>query len=86
LGLGKPTWANANSQASQQGARIPSYGELIEIHQAYGALWPMGNDLYWSTDPSNAWWPIPARKTFNLVTGANAAAPQINAAPGVAIQ
>lgn len=69
LGLGNSTWATANSSAAANGARIPSMGELNEIHAAYGARWPMGNHHYWSTDPSNYWWPFKANQTKYLVWG-----------------
>ncbi|WP_256667392.1 Ig-like domain-containing protein [Pseudomonas sp. ANT_J28] len=69
IGLGNATWGTANASASANGARIPSMGELNEIHAAYGARWPMGNHHYWSTDPSNYWWPWQARKTKYLVWG-----------------
>ncbi|KDD69439.1 hypothetical protein V466_08145 [Pseudomonas mandelii PD30] len=69
LGMGNSTWGTANASAAAGGARIPSMGELNEIRAAYGARWPMGNHHYWSTDPSNYWWPWQARKTKYLVTG-----------------
>ncbi|KJZ63206.1 Ig-like domain-containing protein [Pseudomonas fluorescens] len=49
VGLGNSTWAGINAGASANGLRIPSFGELGEIHAAYGGRWPMGDHHYWST-------------------------------------
>ncbi|ANI53253.1 Ig-like domain-containing protein [Pseudomonas sp. DR 5-09] len=74
FGYGNATWTQANSSVASAGARIPSMAELYEIHAAFGNRWPMGNHHYWSTDPSNFWWPLPARKTFYLNSGGEGAA------------
>ncbi|CAI8930177.1 BIG2 domain-containing protein [Pseudomonas sp. IT-P74] len=71
VGLGRDTWARINTAATQAGARIPSYAELYELHQAYGSRWPMGNALYWSTTQGTTTWPFPSRKCMNIVTSAN---------------
>ncbi|WP_283190215.1 Ig-like domain-containing protein [Pseudomonas sp. PMCC200344] len=49
IGLGSGTWAGINAAANAHGVRIPSFGELEEIHAAYGGRWPMGDHHYWST-------------------------------------
>lgn len=68
-GGGNGGWATALANVAAVGARIPSMGELNEIHAAYGASWPMGNHHYWSTDPGSYWWPFKSRRTKYLVTG-----------------
>jgi hypothetical protein len=69
LGAGRITLAAINAAAGQLGARIPSYAELLEIHYAYGARWPMGGALTWSTDPDYTWFPIwKARRGLNIIT------------------
>ncbi|MGL6241367.1 Ig-like domain repeat protein [Pseudomonas sp.] len=78
IGLGNRTWGDANAHASANGARIPSMAELLEIHLAYNARWPMGHHHYWSTDPSNYWLPwYRAQRAFYLVTGGESS-PRIN--------
>ncbi|WP_460095256.1 Ig-like domain-containing protein [Pseudomonas sp. S2_B03] len=74
VGLGGGTWNNIVNAANGQGARIPSYDELYEIHFAYSGRWPMGDHHYWSNTPTNAWWPKPANRTVYLVRGSNASA------------
>jgi hypothetical protein len=49
VGLASGTWAGINAAANAHGVRIPSFGELEEIHAAYGGRWPMGDHHYWST-------------------------------------
>ncbi|EJM81188.1 Ig-like domain-containing protein [Pseudomonas sp. GM74] len=84
VGLGNSTWAGINAAANQAGARIPSYAELIELYEAYGARWPMGNRLYWSTTPGTTFWPFKSRKCMNILTSANQDVPEIgNYANGV---
>ncbi|MFI8226826.1 Ig-like domain-containing protein [Pseudomonas sp. NPDC085632] len=68
-GGGNGGWAMANVNVAALGARIPSMGELNEIHAAYGANWPMGNHHYWSTDTGSYWWPYRSRRTKYLVWG-----------------
>ncbi|MBH3443259.1 Ig-like domain-containing protein [Pseudomonas moraviensis] len=74
VGLGAGTWNSIVNAANGQGARIPSYDELYEIHFAYSGRWPMGDHHYWSNTPTNAWWPKPANRTVYLVRGSNASA------------
>ncbi|WPN49334.1 Ig-like domain repeat protein [Pseudomonas sp. P8_241] len=74
IGLSSGNWAGINATASQAGCRLPSYEELYEIYQTYSSRWPMPNHLYWSTTPSNAFWPLQGRKTMNPVTSANSSA------------
>ncbi|WP_339489637.1 Ig-like domain-containing protein [Pseudomonas sp. RL_5y_Pfl2_70] len=71
IGLGNNWWANIMDAARNQGARVPSLGELREIHSAYGGRWPMGDGMYWTWEerpvPIN---PNPFYHCKNLVTGA----------------
>ncbi|VVQ13853.1 hypothetical protein PS938_03962 [Pseudomonas fluorescens] len=76
VGLGTTTWAGVNTAANQAGARIPSYAELFELYQAYGARWPMGSRLYWSTDSGSSFWPFRSRRCMNIVTSANGDVPE----------
>ncbi|MFJ5238080.1 Ig-like domain-containing protein [Pseudomonas neuropathica] len=69
FGGGNGGWNMANRNVAAVGARIPSMGELNEIHAAYGASWPMGNHHYWSTDRGSDWWPFKSRRTKYLVWG-----------------
>jgi CxxC motif-containing protein len=78
IGLGEATWGPANASAAANGARLPNMAELLEIHLAYNSRWPMGHHHYWSTDPSNYWWPwYKAQRSFYLVTGGESS-PRIN--------
>ncbi|WP_322846945.1 Ig-like domain-containing protein [Pseudomonas sp. B33.4] len=74
VGLGGGTWYNIVNVANAQGARIPSYEELYEIHFAYSGRWPMGDHHYWSHTSTHAWWPKPANRTVYLVRGSNGSA------------
>jgi len=49
MGLGAGSQGQLSAKASQQGARVPSIQELVEIYNAYGNRWPMGNGNYWSS-------------------------------------
>jgi hypothetical protein len=42
------TFGNIQNAVAQRGARMPSIGELREIHAAYGSRWPNNNAQYWS--------------------------------------
>lgn len=69
--LGEGVWNTATSLAAANGARIPSRGELEEIHRAYGSRWPLPNHHYWTTEPNNYWWPwSQARSCLYPVSGA----------------
>jgi hypothetical protein len=71
IGLGGNWWSHIMDAARAQGARVPSLGELREIHSAYGGRWPMGDGMYWTWEerpvPIN---PNPFYHCKNLVTGA----------------
>jgi len=66
-GLGNSLYTTAVANAQAIGKRIPSLGELREIHAQYRTNWPMGNAFYFSTDSAGG---FPARiYILNLVTG-----------------
>ncbi|WP_432218925.1 Ig-like domain-containing protein [Pseudomonas kribbensis] len=71
IALGSNWWSHIMDAARNQGARVPSLGELREIHSAYGGRWPLGNGMYWTWEerpvPIN---PNPFYHCKNLVTGA----------------
>lgn len=68
VGLDGGTWNTIRDRAAARGKRLPSMGELREIHNAWGGRWPMGNYWYWAADSAGGWpW---ARYWFkNLVNG-----------------
>jgi hypothetical protein len=70
VGLGNSTWAGINAGASANGLRIPSFGELEEIHAAYGGRWPMGDHHYWSTTDHSDFWG-PQKRCHYLARGSN---------------
>ncbi|TKJ75260.1 Ig-like domain-containing protein [Pseudomonas sp. CFBP13508] len=87
IGLGNGGWSAMNANASVNGARIPSMGELNEISAAYGGSWPMSNHHYWSTDKGSSFWPWPSRKTKYIVGGGWAEAKENgHASDGVGIR
>lgn len=87
IGLGNGGWGAMNANASANGARIPSMGELNEISAAYGGSWPMSNHHYWSTDKGSSFWPWPSRKTKYIVGGGWAEAKENgHASDGVGIR
>jgi hypothetical protein len=85
IGLGQGTWTTMSNNAANNGARLPSLGELREIYNLYGSRWPMGNYYYWSTDLA-ASWPITRYYMKNLVTGTEAHVQHYGAANGVGIR
>lgn len=48
-GVGAGSLTQMTNAASAVGGRIPNINELIEIHNAYGNRWPMGNANFWSS-------------------------------------
>lgn len=81
VGLGQGNYNTARGNASGQGLRIPSMGELREIHALYGSSFSMGNGLYWSSDGAG----LLKNWLKNLVTGAEASQLQIGNALVVGI-
>lgn len=87
LGVGSGSFSKISKAASNNGARIPSIHELVEIHAAYGNRWPMGNGTYWSSTVSSAgiggwnWYYVK-----NMVTGGNFKLKSHNSSLGVAIK
>ncbi|WP_454563202.1 Ig-like domain-containing protein [Pseudomonas sp. AIG] len=68
VGLDGGNWNTIRDRAAARGKRLPSMGELREIHNTWGGRWPMGNYLYWAADSAGGW---PARYWLkNLVNGA----------------
>ncbi|PCR93979.1 hypothetical protein CP336_24550 [Pseudomonas fluorescens] len=85
IGLGQGNWTTMRNNAANNGARLPSLGELREIHNLYGSRWPMGNYYYWSTDLA-ASFPITRYYMKNLVTGTEAHVQHYGNANGVGIR
>ncbi|UQS18275.1 Ig-like domain-containing protein [Pseudomonas sp. HS6] len=85
IGVGQGTWTTMRNNAANNGARLPSLGELREIHNLYGSRWPMGNYYYWSTDLA-ASFPIIRYYMKNLVTGTEAHVQHYGTANGVGIR
>ncbi|PNG41681.1 hypothetical protein A1354_28440 [Pseudomonas asplenii] len=84
-GLDGGSWNTINGRAAAKGTRLPSMGELREIHSQWGGRWPMGNFWYWSTDRQSSW-PIVRYYMKNLVTGAEAHVQHYGTALGVGIR
>ncbi len=71
IGVGRNTWPQTVTRVGQIGARLPSMGEMREIHSVYASRWPMGNDYYWSRDMHSNF--IVTRYYMkNMVTGTEA--------------
>jgi hypothetical protein len=67
VGLDGGNWNTIRDRAAARGKRLPSMGELREIHNAWIGRWPMENYLYWAADSAGGW---PARYWLkNLVNG-----------------
>ncbi len=87
VGLGSGSFSQINKNAGNNGARIPTIHELVDIHALYGNRWPMGNGNYWSSTVSSAgiggwnWYYVK-----NMVTGGNFKLKSHNASLGVGIR
>ena len=85
-GVGQGNYTQMANAASRIGGRVPSIHELVEVYNAYGSRWPMGNSTYWSStvakDVLGAKWYY----VKNMVSGGNFKLLQINASNGVAIR
>ena len=85
-GLGSGNLTQMSNKASAQGARIPSIHELIEIFNAYGGRWPMGNGNYWSSTVAKDLFGAKWYYVKNLNTGQDFKLLHTNSSLGVAIR
>lgn len=85
-GVGSGNLTQMSNAAKRIGARIPSIHELIEIYNAYGNRWPMGNANYWSSTVAKNVFGAKWYYVKNLNTGKDYKLLHINASLGVAIR
>ncbi|MFA0995490.1 MULTISPECIES: hypothetical protein [Pseudomonas syringae group] len=87
VGLGSGSFSQISKASANNGARIPTIHELVEIYTLYGNRWPMGNGNYWSSTVSSAgiggwnWYYVK-----NMVSGGNFKLKSHNASLGVGIK
>ena len=85
-GLGSGNYTQVSNAASRIGARIPTIHQLIEIYNAYGNRWPMGNANYWSSTVAKNVFGAKWYYVKNLNTGKDYKLLHINSSLGVAIR
>ncbi|WP_085694290.1 MULTISPECIES: Ig-like domain-containing protein [unclassified Pseudomonas] len=69
--VGRGRWGEMEQAASNAGTRLPNLGELRELSSIFGRRWP-GDAYYsgcWSTDNSNAFWPLGGKHVLSIITG-----------------
>ncbi|EPM56375.1 hypothetical protein A262_15780 [Pseudomonas syringae pv. actinidiae ICMP 19073] len=87
IGLGSGSFSQISKASANNGARIPTIHESVEIYTLYGNRWPMGNGNYWSSTVSSAgiggwnWYYVK-----NMVSGGNFKLKSHNASLGVGIK
>nr|WP_272903994.1 Ig-like domain-containing protein [Pseudomonas petrae] len=85
-GVGSGNYTQMSNAANRIGARIPSIHELIEIYNAYGNRWPMGNANYWSSTVAKNVLGAKWYYVKNLNVGGDYKLLHINSSLGVAIR
>lgn len=85
-GVGSGNYTQISNAANRIGARVPSIHELIEIYNAYGNRWPMGNANYWSSTVAKNVFGAKWYYVKNLNTGKDYKLLHINSSLGVAIR
>lgn len=85
-GVGKGSLSQMSAAAGKINAHIPSIHELIEISNAYGNRWPMGNGNYWSSTVAKNVFGAKWYYVKNLNTGKDFMLLHHNASLGVAIR
>ena len=85
-GVGSGNYTQMSNAANRIGGRIPSIHELIEIHNAYGNRWPMGNANYWASTVAKNVFGAKWYYVKNLNTGKDYKLLHINSSLGVAIR
>lgn len=87
IGVGSGSFSQISKASANNGARIPTIHELVEIYALYGNRWPMGNGNYWSSTVSSAgiggwnWYYVK-----NMVSGGNFKLKSHNSSLGVCIK
>ncbi|MEQ7921439.1 hypothetical protein ABQX22_19745 [Xanthomonas sp. WHRI 1810A] len=85
-GVGQGNYTQMANAASRIGGRVPSIHELVEVYNAYGSRWPMGNSTYWSSTVAKDLLGAKWYYVKNMVSGGNFKLLHINASNGVAIR
>jgi hypothetical protein len=85
-GVGSGNYTQISNAANRIGGRVPSIHELIEIYNAYGNRWPMGNANYWSSTVAKNLFGAKWYYVKNLNTGKDYKLLHINSSLGVAIR
>lgn len=85
-GVGSGNYTQMSNGAARIGGRIPSIHELIEIHNAYGNRWPMGNANYWSSTVAKNVLGAKWYYVKHLITGKDYKLLHISISLGVAIR
>ncbi|MGN2437608.1 hypothetical protein [Pseudomonas syringae] len=87
IGVGSGSFSQISKASANNGARIPTIHELVEIYTLYGNRWPMGKGNYWSSTVASAgiggwnWYYVK-----NMVSGGNFKLKSHNASLGVCIK
>jgi hypothetical protein len=84
LSVGNLTQVTNAASAIQ--ARVPSIHELIEIYNAYGSSWPMGQANYWSSTVAKDVFGAKWYYVKNLLTGQDFKLLHISSSQGIAIR
>jgi hypothetical protein len=86
VGVGSGNLSQVLAAAARANSRIPTVQELVEIYNAYGGRWPLGNGNYWSTTVAKNVFGAKWYYIKNLNTGKDFMLIHTSASLGVAIR
>jgi hypothetical protein len=86
VGVGSGSLSQASAAAARANCRLPTIQELIDIFNAYGERWPLGNANYWSTTVAKNVFGAKWYYVKNLNTGKDFMLLHTNASLAVAIR